>query len=344
MKFVWRQLGETPQVSVTSTTSTPAVTEPAATAVPDPATSAPPPPPPVGDPSTVQTPAGTIIPDPATNQTNCAPNCSSSAALETGSRSEEASQSQSVVMSKTASPSPSSNGTIASGNPSPDTQRATAGLSGGTVAGVAIGMFLVGLLIAGVVFFFLLRRQKQKRYNPASTHLPSHAHNHGAAGHVEKGPTVATSAYASNIDDMLPQPASDDTITDAALKIRDNIKNHVREFYHVSPVPATSIIQANIKELAIATGTSSSVLASMLSNISTRVEMLRLIVAWSVLSRCTGERAESLLPGELAPLASAVPGKDGKNAGKFIPALRVLEQEANFTTQRNQPCTANGRP
>ncbi|KAI4648334.1 hypothetical protein J4E93_004746 [Alternaria ventricosa] len=324
MKFVWRQVAETPQMSVASSASIPAVTEPAATAVTDPAASASPPPPPVGDPATVLPPAGTLIPDPAANQTNCAPNCSSSAALATGSRSEEASQSQSVVISKTASPSPSSNGTIANGNPSTNTQRATDGLSGGTVAGVAIGMFLVGLLIAGAVFFFLLRRQKKKRYIPAPTHLTPHAHNYGAAGQVEKGPTVATSAYASNIDDMLPQPVADDAITGAVLNIRDNIKNHVREFYHVSPVPAASINQASMRELAIATGTSSSVLASMLSNISTRAETLRLIVAWSVLSRCTGERVESLLPGELAPLASAVPGRDGKNAGMFISASGSL--------------------
>lgn len=192
------------------------------------------------------------------------------------------------------------------------------------MAGVAIGMFLAGSLIAGAVFFFLLRRQKQRRYNTAPNHLPPHAYNGGAAGHVEKGPTVATSAYASNVDDMLPQPAADDTITDAALKIRDSIKNHAREFYHVSPVPAASINQASMKELTIATGTSSSVLANMLSNISTRTETLRLIVAWSVLSRCTGERDESLLPGELAPLASAVPGRDGKNAGRFISNFRIL--------------------
>ena len=221
---------------------------------------------------------------------------------------------------------------------------ASEGLAGGAVAGVAIGMLLTGFLIAGAAFLFLSRRQKRKRYNPTLAQQPPHVPSSGAGGRLEKGPAVVTSAYATDIDDMLPQPAADDTITDAALKIRDSIKNHAREFYHVSPVPAASINQANMRELAIATGTSSSALASMLSNISTRAETLRLIVAWSVLSRCTGERAESLLPGELAPLASAVPGKDGKNAGKFIPALRDLEQEANFTTQRNQPCTANGRP
>jgi len=185
-------------------------------------------------------------------------------------------------------------------------------------------MLLAGVLIAGAVFLLLSRRQKKNRYNPTIASPPPHAPHSGAGGRLEKGPAVVTSAYATNIDDILPQPASDDTITDAALKIRDNIKNHVREFYQVSPVLATSINQASMEELATATGTSSSVLASMLSSISTRAETLRLIVAWSVLSRCTGERVQSLLPGELALVASAVPGRDGNNAGMFIPASRSL--------------------
>jgi hypothetical protein len=177
-------------------------------------------------------------------------------------------------------------------------------------------MLLAGLLLAGAVFFFLLRRQKKKRHTSMSAHAPPHAHGNGVAGQLEKGPAVITSAYASNIDDMLPQPVADDTITDAALKIRDNIKNHVRTYYHVSPVPIASINQAKMRELATATGTSSSVLASKLSNISTRAETLRLIVAWIILSRCAGERDKSFLPEELATIASAIPGRNGNNAGK----------------------------
>jgi hypothetical protein len=195
------------------------------------------------------------------------------------------------------------------------------GLSGGAVAGVAIGMLIVGLLIAGAVFFFLLRRQKKKRYNSIQAYPSPHVLDNGASGTLEKGPTAITSAYATNIDDMLPQPVADDTITDSALKIRDNIKNHVRTYYHVSPVPVASINQANMAELAIATGTSSATLASMLSDTATRAETLRLIIAWIVLSRCTGERNESLLPGELATIAAGIPGRDGKNTGKFTFSL-----------------------
>ncbi|RYN48904.1 hypothetical protein AA0118_g11629 [Alternaria tenuissima] len=190
------------------------------------------------------------------------------------------------------------------------------GLSGGAVAGVAIAMLLVGLLIAGAVFFFLLRRQKKKRYNLVQTQPAPHAPINDATRTLEKGPTAVTSAYAMNIDDMLPQPVADDTITDAVLKLRDNIKNHVRTYYHLSPIPAASVSQAHMGQLATATGTSSARLASMLSNTSTRAETLRLILAWIVLSRCTGGRDESLLPRELAAIDMVIPGKDGSNTAQ----------------------------
>ncbi|KAG9188089.1 hypothetical protein G6011_02012 [Alternaria panax] len=199
-----------------------------------------------------------------------------------------------------------------------DAPRTSNRLSGGAVAGVAIAMLFVGLLIAGAVFFFLLRRQKKKRYESVQNSPPHHTLAGGAVAMLEKGPTAVTtgSAYATNIDDMLPQPVADDTITDAALKIRDSIKNHVRTYYHLSVVPVARINQANMGELAIATGTSSAMLASMLSDTSTRAETLRLILAWIMLSRCTGERNESLLPGELAMIDMAIPGKDGNNAAQ----------------------------
>jgi hypothetical protein len=218
------------------------------------------------------------------------------------------------------------------------------GLSGGAVAGVAIAMLLVGLLIAGAVFFFLLRRQKKKRYNLVQTQPAPHAPINDATRTLEKGPTAVTSAYAMNIDDMLPQPVADDTITDAVLKLRDNIKNHVRTYYHLSPIPAASVSQAHMGQLATATGTSSARLASMLSNTSTRAETLRLILAWIVLSRCTGGRDESLLPRELAAIDMVIPGKDGSNTGKFNLSLTNSVREAKATNQPNQPCTANGKP
>jgi hypothetical protein len=183
------------------------------------------------------------------------------------------------------------------------------GVPGGAVAGIAIGMLLVGALIAGAVFFFLLRRQKKRLPPVSAAYQTLHPPYDAAAALPEKGPAVA-GAFATSIDDMLPQPAADDTITDAVLKIRDNIKNHVRTYYHSSPVAAAIIDQVGLHELANATGISTSVLAGTLANPSTRRDTLRLFIGYVVLSRCTGDRDPSLIPAELSRLAAFIPKRD----------------------------------
>jgi hypothetical protein len=182
-------------------------------------------------------------------------------------------------------------------------------ISGGAAAGVAIAMLLVGALLAGAVFFFLLRRQKKRQPPTSTAYQTLHPPYDAATALPEKGPTT-TGAFATSIDDMLPQPVADDTITDAALKIRDNIKNHVRTYYCSALVPVASINQLGLQELATATGVSSSILAGALSNPSTRQDALRLFIGWIMLSRCTEERDPSLLPAELSRLAISIPERD----------------------------------
>lgn len=177
-------------------------------------------------------------------------------------------------------------------------------------------MFFAGLLIAGAAFFFILRRQKKRQYGNFASHSSVPMQSQSATSHLEKGPAAVTSAVPLSIDDLLPQPVADDTITDMALKIRDNIKNHARSYYHSSAVPTAQIHQAGLRDLATATGVSTAALASSLSDPSTRPDTLRLIVAWALLSRCAGERKASLLPGELAALEGLILGKDSINPSK----------------------------
>ncbi|KAL6153522.1 hypothetical protein ACJBU6_08667 [Exserohilum turcicum] len=190
-------------------------------------------------------------------------------------------------------------------------KRTANGLNGGAVAGVAIGMFFAGLLIAGAVFFLLLRRQKRRQHGNAASHSRALVRSKSAKSSPHKGPAVLTSAIFTNIDDMIPQPVSDDTITDMALKIRDNIKNHARSYYHALAVPTARINEDGLSELSVATGVSTAVLADRLSDPSTRPDTLRLVIAWVLLSRCTGGRKTSLLPEKLAMLEASIPGKDG---------------------------------
>lgn len=127
---------------------------------------------------------------------------------------------------------------------------------------------------------------------------------------------MVASPVASNIENLVPQPVSDDTITGDVSKIRDSIKNHVRTYYHTAPIPTVSINVAGLQHLARATGVESSALAVALANPTIRQDTLRLVISWFILSKCTGERHPSLLPKELAKLTTSISGIDGSDPSK----------------------------
>lgn len=225
----------------------------------------------------------------------------------------------------TISSSPSNRNATSNGNKD--------GLAGGAVAGVAIGMLLAGALIAGAVFFILLRRQKQTTRSPIS-HLPPT--NYGSA--PEKGSVVVARAAPSSIDSLLPQPASDDEIRGHVSKIRDSIKNHVRTFCHTQPLN-TGIDEVALHNVASATGLSGSVLKDALTNPVTRPDTLRLIVAWVILSKSTGGRNAGLLPSHLAGLCASMTG----NSSEYQASAIWFESELMLILQRKLFCTASGR-
>lgn len=193
------------------------------------------------------------------------------------------------------------------------------GLAGGAVAGVAIGMLIAGALIAGLVFFFLLHRQKKRQAISATAYTRQQVPCSERSVRPEKGAT-AVAAPVGSIDDLLPQPAEDDAITGDLSKIRDNIKNHVRTYYHSGQIPATEVNDAGIREIATLTGVSAAVFVNALSNPSTRDNALRSIVASVILTRCTGERSPSLLPGELAGLITSIQVNNENNCKSVLDA------------------------
>lgn len=213
-----------------------------------------------------------------------------------------------------AQPSTNANNSSTSRSPATVAHPPKAGLSGGAVAGIAICMLLAGALIAGAIFFFLLRRQKKIQYATAARQPHQPTHDWRLAS--EKHPTVVASPVASNIENLVPQPVSDDTITGDVSKIRDSIKNHVRTYYHTAPIPTVSINVAGLQHLARATGVESSALAVALANPTIRQDTLRLVISWFILSKCTGERHPSLLPKELAKLTTSISGIDGSDPSK----------------------------
>jgi len=137
---------------------------------------------------------------------------------------------------------------------------------------------------------------------------------------AEKGPVVVASPVAGSIDHLLPQPVEDGAIIKEVSRIRDNIKNHAQTYYHFEPVSEVNVNGQALAEIAEATGMSSSTLARLLSNPSTRGDAIRLVISYVALSRCEDSRFPSLLPQELASLAIAVPRNDSNKTGMSNPA------------------------
>ncbi|KAF2267228.1 hypothetical protein CC78DRAFT_541885 [Lojkania enalia] len=188
---------------------------------------------------------------------------------------------------------------------------AKSGVSGGAVAGIAIACLIAGAATGAAILFLLFRR---KRKTQIQTYQQRHIPYIDGAATSEKRPAVVDTAVSSNVDHFLPQPVEDDAITKELSRIRDNIKNHVRSYYHYEPIRQGDINASMLGGLAAATGLQNTVLIDLISNPSTRSGTIRLFIAWIALSRCDGNTLPNFLPDELAPLAVAIPGKDATNS------------------------------
>ncbi|KAJ8109603.1 hypothetical protein OPT61_g7338 [Boeremia exigua] len=288
--------------------------------------------------------------------TAAAPNnaaASSSAAASEGQISSNVQQSPSNTIEKIGAPSSAVISQPSSANPSgvdsspsvtanPQPPIGTKGLTGGAVAGVAIGMLLAGILFAGIIFFFLLRRQKKRQAASAATYSRQHAAYSNRQMGPEKGATVTATAVGS-IDELLPQPVEDEAITGDLSKIRDNIKNHVRTYYHSGPSSTADADTANVQEIAALTGTSAAMLVHMIFEPTKRDNALRSIIAALVLTRCTGERSPNLLPGELAALSTSIPASNSSNAQLLLVSKwKTITGALLHERQRQDPSRSQG--
>ncbi|KAF3004427.1 hypothetical protein E8E13_010399 [Curvularia kusanoi] len=191
------------------------------------------------------------------------------------------------------------------------------GLAGGAVAGIAIGMLLAGALITTIVLLLFLRRQRRRNTTPPTSYSRHHAPDATRNTAPEKGVTV-TAAPRGTIEDLLPQPVEDGAIINDLSKIRDNIKNYVRTYYHSGPISAGNINEPGLRDLAALTGTSAATVVSVLSNPTTRDHALRLIVGFVILTRCTGERSPSLLPSDVVALSASTLANNGSHSQSIL--------------------------
>lgn len=183
----------------------------------------------------------------------------------------------------------------------------------GAAAGVAIGSIIAGAAIASLILILFFRRKKANRQV-----APAYA-QHVAPTQTEKEAVTTTTHPVAVIDSYLPQPAADDAILGELSRLRDNIKNHAKSYYHTSPVDGAMVDGHEVQVCAQAAGMPSQKLQELFLNPETRIAAIRLYLSWLILSRCEGrDHANgSFLPAEVAAFAPLIAGLDYSNAGKL---------------------------
>ncbi|KAI4949440.1 hypothetical protein J4E91_005179 [Alternaria rosae] len=192
-------------------------------------------------------------------------------------------------------------------NPNPQLQTTNEGLSTGATAGIAIGCFAAGTLLAGLIFWFC--RRKRRRPN---TQYP--AENTSALASQEKGfsasaiPLSAKRSSVAALGSGLPQPLEDKAISGDVSKISNAIKNHVQSYYHTSRVNPGLIEYEDLHALGSGLPVSVGTLTTLIGNAATRDIALRFIIAWVVVSKLQPSKdpTKSFLPAEVAQCYQAV--------------------------------------
>ncbi|KAH6881646.1 hypothetical protein BKA58DRAFT_306630 [Alternaria rosae] len=192
-------------------------------------------------------------------------------------------------------------------NPNPQLQTTNEGISTGATAGIAIGCFAAGALLAGLIFWFC--RRKRGRPN---TQYP--AENTSALASQEKGfsaSAIPLSEKRSSVAALgrgLPQPLEDKAISGDVSKISNAIKNHVQSYYHTSRVNPGLIDYEDLHALGSGLPVSVGTLTTLIGNAATREIALRFIIAWVVVSKLQPSKdpTKSFLPAEVAQCYQAV--------------------------------------
>ncbi|KNG49309.1 hypothetical protein TW65_03917 [Stemphylium lycopersici] len=210
--------------------------------------------------------------------------------------SETASTSTEATLTSSAPTGASTSQPTGTSRPSPQNN----GLGDGAVAGVAVGCFIAGGLLAGLLLWFCWRRRRshsQQSPQESDYALASHEKGFTTSTVPLAGPKQTSAAFGSE----LPQPLEDKAISADVSKISSAIKNHVQSYYHSDRVGLGLVdhdgLYALGSDLPISVGT----LATLLSSPVTREIALRFIIAWVVVSRMepsTGS-TKSFLPTDL---------------------------------------------
>lgn len=186
----------------------------------------------------------------------------------------------------------------------PDPNSIHNGVSSGTVAGAAVGCFFAGLLIAGVLaFYFMRKRSTNKRYASPAHYVPAPAHPYGG----EKGtPMVAIAPVAAGNLDFLPQQADDAEIRRKLSTVIDQIDQHVENFYANRSVPLTAAMEGDLSRFE--TSQLPQPLAACFEQSIQPTVLIKHCLAFHIfnLTMAPGEGTKPILPAEIAGMIGAV--------------------------------------
>jgi hypothetical protein len=193
------------------------------------------------------------------------------------------------------------------------------GLGTGAAAGIGIGCALAGAAFAGLIFLWLFMRYKKRNHQQPVSAYAQHVGQYPEPTSHEKSQMVAVTHGISSVENYLPQPAADDEVTGDLSKLRDKIKDHVQGYYHLSVVSNQIVDQQRLQDAAAGIGISASKMKELLLNPHSRLLVIRLYLAWLILSRCDGQASarSSFLPAEISSFAPLISTVDKAKASEF---------------------------
>ncbi|KAH4906534.1 hypothetical protein HBI81_153970 [Parastagonospora nodorum] len=192
-------------------------------------------------------------------------------------------------------------------------ERVNKGISTGAIAGAAVGSFIAGAIVAGLVLWLCWGKRKRSirvRDQEASSValMPQEKGFHASAT-----PLGAVGSKSSPTTDLLPLPLEDKAIIGEISKISNSIKNHVQSYYQMGRMSPGFVDLDDIHALGGGQPISAGTLSTLLGNSATREIALRFCIAWVVCSRMLPSKdwAASLLPVEIGKCYQAVANDSG---------------------------------
>ncbi|PVH93402.1 hypothetical protein DM02DRAFT_634595 [Periconia macrospinosa] len=204
----------------------------------------------------------------------------------TTAHTDSASQQRPTSTSLSSTP-PDSSTAISTSTVAPASQTISSsnnGLSIPAIAGIAVGSFIGGALIAALLTWFMTKKKKpsNKTDSEASTVLLATREKPSDTKTI----SISSSSpilYAS--EGVAAQPLEDKAISGEISKISNLIKNHVQSYYHSKNVSAGMIDYDDLHALGPGLPVSVGTLGTLLGNSATREIALRFCIAWVVTSR-----------------------------------------------------------